>query len=172
MKYKAHSATGFAVGSILAYYGDASFLEGTLLVGSAGLGSLLPDIDHRGSWIGRRLKVVSKIVGFRTSHRGATHAPLVTILFAAFMYGLVALWSPAVALYGAVGLLGGMWSHIALDALTKGGVPLLFPLTKKKFRIASFRTGGALEKWIEAIATLLFIGYGSLAFFQAVQSYF
>src|ERR1700739_2927857 len=37
-------------------------------------GSLLPDIDHPKSWVGRRLGPISAILGGLLGHRGLTHS--------------------------------------------------------------------------------------------------
>jgi inner membrane protein len=50
------------------------------------------------------------------------------------------------------GFMIGYFSHLLMDMLTVGGIPLLWPLTEKKFRIAHLRTNEN-----EALAQLLFI---------------
>lgn len=62
-----------------------------VLIGST-LGSLLPDIDHEGSTISKKLKVIAKIASKTTEHRGITHT-----LLSWFIYSLITL--------GAVGVL-------------------------------------------------------------------
>lgn len=46
----------------------------------------------------------------------------------------------------------GMASHLLMDALTVSGIPLLWPFSKKKFRLLSLKTGQH-----EGIAQVLFI---------------
>ena len=41
----------------------------------------------------------------------------------------------------------GMLSHITLDMLTKMGVGLLWPVSRRMFRVGEFRTGGIFD-WV------------------------
>lgn len=106
-------------------------------IGSAALvviGSLLPDIDHSGSALGKTVPFVSKLF----KHRGITHSLLMLII-------CWFLLSPYIAI--------GVASHILLDMLTKQGVKLLWPLpiSIKFFPIANLiRTGGVFEKLLFA----------------------
>ena len=52
---------------------------------------------------------------------------------------------------------GGVLVHIACDGVTKGGVPVFWPFTKKRFALGLFRVGGPGE----TIATV--IGMSALA---------
>lgn len=54
-----------------------------ILMAGAGIGSLIPDIDHEGSLIGRKMKPISHIVRKTCGHRGWTHT-----LLGLFIYGL------------------------------------------------------------------------------------
>lgn len=75
-----HRLGGLAVGAGIAAITigiggeNLSAVEQTVsfIAGSA-IGSLLPDIDHEGSLIGRKVKLVSKAVRKVAGHRGATH---------------------------------------------------------------------------------------------------
>jgi len=71
---------GLYGGTILAFdiHQDSSILMGCLA--SAGLGSLLPDIDSPHSYIGRKFWPVSWVVSSAVRHRGVTHS-LFALLF-------------------------------------------------------------------------------------------
>lgn len=76
-------------------YGDGLFAYKNLfpvgvLIGSA-LGSLLPDIDHEGSTISKKLKVVSKIASKTTEHRGITHTLLGWFIYSLIVIGIAGL---------------------------------------------------------------------------------
>ncbi|WP_036198431.1 metal-dependent hydrolase [Ureibacillus sinduriensis] len=117
---------------------------GAVLCGAI-LGSLLPDIDHRNSYIGRKLKIASFIISKTLGHRSVVHTPLVIFAFSALIYSLsIGLTGPIQALLTPFiyGLSCGMWSHLLLDMMTKRGIPLLYPFTKMSFRIANFKSGG------------------------------
>lgn len=130
------------VASIEGFVGLGAVMAGAFL------GSVLPDIDHKGSFIGRRLKVISFIVHHTVGHRGLTH----TLLFAIGLSTLLAYlvlqlsgFSQAIMLFFVLGLFAGILSHLALDMLTKEGIPLFYPFIKADISIARFKTGGVGE---------------------------
>ncbi len=95
------------------------------IVPSAILTCLLPDIDHPKSFLGQRLKWISKPIARAFGHRGFTHSLLaVFALLATFYLKVPEGWFiPADALQGMV---LGYLSHILADMLTPAGVPLLW----------------------------------------------
>lgn len=146
MNFKAHTIGGMLSGvatmTVMEY--GMTQPEGIVLLAGAAIGGLLPDIDHRGSYLGSRAKLASFVVGKTLGHRGATHSPLVmgVILGALYVaFGAKVMILPPLLL----GLAAGILSHILLDSLTIGGVPLLYPIKKKKFSFLPLRTGGAGE---------------------------
>jgi len=155
---------------------NVASIEGVIgivaVMAGAFLGSVLPDIDHRGSFIGRRLRIISTpfaIAGFASkqvkkvantvtgkkgstdtiiSHRGITHTLIFAIGLCTLLSYLVLQlsgFSQAIMLFFVLGLFGGILSHLVLDMLTKSGVPLLYPFTKRDFSFAPFETGGVGE---------------------------
>lgn len=92
------------------------------IVPSAILTCLLPDIDHPKSFLGQRLKWISKPIARAFGHRGFTHSLLaVFALLATFYLKVPESWFiPADALQGMV---LGYLSHILADMLT----PPVFP---------------------------------------------
>lgn len=97
------------------------------IVPSAILTCLLPDIDHPKSFLGQRLKWISKPIARAFGHRGFTHSLLaVFALLATFYLKVPESWViPADALQGMV---IGYLSHIAADMLTPAGVPCSGPV--------------------------------------------
>ena len=87
------------------------------IVPSAILTCLLPDIDHPKSFLGQRLKWISKPIARAFGHRGFTHSLLaVFALLATFYLKVPESWFiPADALQGMV---LGYLSHILADMLT------------------------------------------------------
>lgn len=110
----------------------ATLLSGgnPIAIGLSGLGSLLPDIDHSGSKLGRRVPWIGKVL----KHRGITHSliSLVLVTTANKWLGL------------------GYLTHLLLDMLTKQGVQLLYPL-KGMYGLKLISTGGIIEKVTRAI---------------------
>lgn len=171
MKYPAHVVGGITFGIISQHYLvqhlpimqnatlptlmlSASFVAGSVL------GSLMPDIDHRGSYLGRRLPLLSWLTNATVGHRGATHAPFIAVAFATVLAFLSARFLSGVyelyCLLFIAGCMIGAFSHIFLDALTKSGVPLLYPFSKKHYRIGNFKTGGIGETLL-TLAMIIFV---------------
>ncbi len=90
------------------------------------IGASLPDLDHPGSFIGQRFRFISKPISFVFGHRGLTHSiiPLAVILF---VYGQS-------APYWLLWLCFGYAMHLVGDYLTDSGIPLCYPITKKRFK--------------------------------------
>lgn len=97
------------------------------------LGSLLPDLDHPGSILGRLFRIISLPLSKLCGHRGFTHSLL------AFC-GLAILWETQITPRWDISadifhaLLLGYLSHLIADILTPSGVPLLWPL-KARFAL-------------------------------------
>lgn len=121
------------------------------------IGSLLPDIDHTTSTLGRFFPI-----GKFIKHRGITHSLLA--LVASF---LIHPW---------LGL--GVLTHILLDMLNPARVQFLYPLkTKVGLGLKFLPTGGIGEKLLY-LSTICFFGflvyqnYGELitSFFNRLQT--
>lgn len=121
------------------------------------IGSLLPDIDHPESKVGRKVKPISKIINKAFGHRGATHAPIVigSITLILLTLSSVFLWN-RVADAAILGTFIGAISHVALDTLNKGGTPLLYPIKKGKFNILNIGTGGKIESGVYLVLLVSF----------------
>jgi inner membrane protein len=115
-------------------------------VAAAMLGSLLPDIDHPKSFVGRRLWFLSLPIAGVFGHRGMTHSLLAIGLWVwAMLRGLA--WDQEVVAAAAVGYL----SHLAGDWLTVGGIPLLWPWRRRFQAPLSFRCGGVTEGLLDGV---------------------
>ncbi len=115
------------------------------LFGSA-IGSLLPDIDHQNSTIGKAVPFISKPLHNLLGHRTITHAPfLLTIL--CFVLPINQSMN---------GLLFGCLGHLLLDFLTRDGLPLLYPFTKEKQALMKFRSGSAWSKFFTFLLAATF----------------
>lgn len=130
--------------------------EPILLVGAGVVGALMPDICHGGSTIGRKFKVLSKLINTLFGHRSFTHSLLFLGLLAILLTSFVNNESII------VGLLVGIVSHLILDMATKNGIKLLFPLKLTvRFPITA-KTGGTVEYLVFAALSVLtvYFGYG------------
>jgi inner membrane protein len=93
------------------------------------LGSLLPDIDHPKSYLGRRLYPISVLIHKLFGHRGFTHSLLSTSFIG--IIGAV-YWASNPLFFG--GLLLGYLSHLLGDMFTPRGIPLFYP-KRKRYRL-------------------------------------
>lgn len=110
----------------------------TLAAGA--FGALLPDIDHPGSAVGRRVWPVSMLISGLFGHRGITHS-----LFAvAALLGAAAFYLSALPGW-AIAMAAGYLSHLAADWLTPSGIPLLWPNRRKFASPHPIQTGGLGE---------------------------
>ena len=138
-----HTLIGLSSWALTARYTGAPLTEFT--IGAAMLGALLPDIDHPGSWLGRRLMPVSMLLSSLIGHRGLTHSLIAVVAMVAVIY-----WFSDVANATVLALAVGYLSHLGADAVTNSGIPALWPW-RKRFTLALASTGGVRE-WLITIA--------------------
>jgi inner membrane protein len=107
-------------------------------------GSLLPDIDHPASWVGRRTRPVSTVIAAVLGHRGVTHSAVAVVGLVALLVhlGTSHVASAALAL--------GYLSHLAADMLTPKGLRLAWP-SRRTWGFALCRTGSAAETAIVVV---------------------
>lgn len=141
------------------------------------LGALLPDIDNARSTLGRKLGWISKEIQHKFGHRTLFHSLLGLVLGSAIALGIQQIITylllsrgyiiPARVISSSqivfIAVLFGCIMHIAADALTLEGVPLLWPMHKyfgfPPFRKLRFRTG----TWPEHVIVwgfMLLVGVG------------
>lgn len=150
MLARTHVIGGVAAGLGLSVLMNA---DPFLTVGAAALGGLIPDICHTGSTIGKKAPVLSHIVAAVFGHRTITHS----LLFLLLVYYLLT-HTPLPADLN-IGLVGGMASHLLLDACTKRGIKLFYPLPFT-FRLLSIKTGGPFEPLVFAALAVLSLYWG------------
>lgn len=129
MTYKTHVAFSFT--PVLAvqvlFNVGFSFVEAVFLIAVA-VGSLLPDLDEEGSYIGKKFPVVSFVYAFfGIRHRGLTHYAL--FLFALTVIGMASialLDIEKISMFFIFGLIFGYLMHLLGDMLTKGGIDNFF----------------------------------------------
>lgn len=119
--------------------------------------SLLPDIDHTKSIVGKMFYPVAKFLDRRFGHRTITHS-LLCYFGLALVIGIVERTWLNTTIATSI-FLWAYASHLILDMLTVQGVPLLYPFKKNpcvipgnpkyRFRSSDFKT--------ESIAFVLFV---------------
>jgi len=101
------------------------------------VGSLLPDIDEPNSYMGRQFIFISeplKLLGIK--HRTWSHSIFFIIPF--IVLGLII--NPIFYFIGY-----GIFMHILEDMITNSGVPLFYPLIKKRIGIRIMNTNSFIE---------------------------
>lgn len=150
MTGKTHLMGGVAATIILTH---TNTYDPLLFISAGAIGALLPDICHSGSKIGRRFKGLSKLINKLFGHRTITHS----LLFLILMNMLVAYLTTNEGIR--VGILIGMVSHFLLDAATKNGIKLLYPLKLTIRFPLTIRTGDKGEAVVMALLSLLVLYY-------------
>lgn len=122
---------------------------------AASVVSLLPDIDHPESFIGRVFPFISKPILRKYGHRTVTHSLLAIVGVAVMMLPVLIFASGMI--YGA--LLAAFASHIFIDLFNKAGVKLLSPFAQKEyisFHSPALRIGVRSWKEYVLLAVLIF----------------
>ena len=146
-----HAITGAVAWAVVAHHSGFAFTPLTL--GTAVIASLAPDIDHPDSWIGRRLFVIAYPLSFIIRHRGVTHSFLVMASLTALgsLYTAPTTMMPAP---WASAFLVGYGAHLLGDAVTAGGIPLLWPW-KRSFALSPGIKTGTLQEIALILAFLM-----------------
>ena len=154
MNYKTHINGGILVGLYvnLQMTNNIPIISTGVFLGGALVGSLLPDIDHKNSYIGKKAKTVSKAINKFAGHRKLFHAPLMYLLLYSISIGMI---NDKLLLVGVKGLFLGILSHLLLDSFTIGGLPWFYPLSKKKFSLSKIKTNSKLEDILCGILTCI-----------------
>ncbi len=144
MRYQTHVVTTAVAGLTTAHILDIS-LTAPLVIGAV-IGSVFPDIDEPGSYIGRRSLGASRIINLLFGHRGLTHSllPVALLVLLCFKFPIGIL----------MGFTFGYLFHIVGDLFSKSGVPLFLPFSQKKTAIPIYTTGGIIEHVIFVLFTI------------------
>ena len=167
MTKETHSKGGYIVGLLLLPYFYNTFLAEYNLSYRIVLlfiyayftyfGSLISDIDMKGSYISKRFPIIYKLFGKRFRHRTFTHS-LLFLGTIAFLGNLVIVSSNDNIVFTCMfaGLLAGVISHICLDLITKEGVELFYPVGLN-FSLLPIKTSSRTEKNIHKFLSLLVV---------------
>ncbi len=137
MMAKSHVVVGGAAWISVAPLLHANPLD-PILLSLTLAGSLLPDIDHPKSWLGRRMRPLSTGISRLLGHRGVTHSALAVVALMLVLqyagYRRLAVW----------GVVIGYLSHLGADLLTPAGLRLGWPL-RWIWSLPICRTGSPME---------------------------
>lgn len=108
--------------------------------------ALFPDIDHKGSTMGKKIKPVSAAISAVAGHRKFFHwfIPYLLLFVAACW------WKPEYSIFFRFAFCGVI-SHLLLDACNPSGIPLLPTV---KFHLLKIRTGSVGDRAIGAVLSI------------------
>ncbi len=131
--FKTHLALGVLAG--LFFMKLVSLDEPWVFLAIVAFSSILPDIDTKNSWIGRRFRPISWIFSLLFGHRKLFHSIIFALLIFIVLNYLLASYIAAAFLIGYV-------VHVLVDGLTVNGIKPFFPLSR--FEIKGFLRSGDL----------------------------
>ncbi|MDT3960157.1 metal-dependent hydrolase [Staphylococcus kloosii] len=149
MTGKTHASCGVLVGALAIEYYKTDLFTSVTIVVLAVIASLLPDICHTQSKIGRKIRVLSFFIRLLFGHRTFTHSILFIVIIG---FALYVIQTPQ---YYFITIITGLISHVILDMLTPKGVKLFYPIPLTVKLPITFKTGGLVDL---SLASALIIG--------------
>lgn len=148
MTGKTHASCGLLVGALTIEYFHTDLFTSITVITLAVISSLLPDICHTQSKIGRRFKLISFFIRMIFGHRTFTHS----LLFIAIIVCLLhVIQTPS---YYLVTIILGLLSHVILDMLTPRGIKLFYPIPINVKFLVVFKTGGLVDISLASALTI------------------
>ncbi len=133
----------FGIGFTLLILNPTRTIPLILALMSSIIGASLPDLD------------------LRFKHRMVLHN-IFAIIGLTFLVYLVSTIIPIVnwyTIYIALGFALGYTSHIFLDSLTRAGIALFYPITRKRIRVLRLRSNSSIANALLSLISLLAIVY-------------
>ncbi|MFC0560041.1 metal-dependent hydrolase [Halalkalibacter alkalisediminis] len=151
MKGTTHIIGGIAAAVVWHKFTNTPIQEPIYYYSAAFIGSIIPDICHPKSMIGRRLPILSRIFSKIFGHRSLSHSLLFMMLLYILFQQLTFIGSTSLGL----GVLVGVASHILLDSMTTQGVKFLYPF-KMNVRMPLYvRTGSLIGENFVTLSLLV-----------------
>lgn len=189
MNGKTHQLIGFtsslAISTVVYQIGFVSLPVCATMIAGSCLGSYIPDMDHPGSTLGRKIGIISRPINLLSrlfmsvhnktkgkislklgeifAHRGIFHAPI----FWTIIMGLLFWWLPGLteiaivsrSIFGIlIGISIGIGMHLIADMFNPTGIPILMPIVNKKVSLGKIVTGSKKEWVVIAGCVLIIIG--------------
>jgi len=123
-----HIVGGFTFTGIVGSIIGINILQDYRLLPIILFASLLPDIDHTKSIIGKLFYPIARVINRKYGHRTITHSVFVLIGLTALLSAFQSAYFPSIKAAQVFGLAYG--SHILFDMLTVQGVPVFYPLKR------------------------------------------
>jgi len=129
-----HIAGGIVITGICGSFMSINILSSPWYLGVVAFASILPDIDHPKSILGRVLFPISKYINRKYGHRTITHSAFFTVMMV-MIANLIFKDPDMVSLFAI-----GYCSHLFLDMITIQGVPLFYPFMRNSFVLPGDRS--------------------------------
>ncbi len=143
-----HIIGGIVITGLFGSFMNMNILASPWYIATTIIASLLPDIDHTKSIIGKIFLPFSRYLNRRYGHRTITHSLMMLIGLSLFLAYLEATFLHT-STYSKIFFLS-YFSHLILDMMTVQGVPLLYPFLRNpcvmpgnpdmRFRTGNIRT--------------------------------
>lgn len=155
-----HIAGGLVFTGIFASFWDVNIFSDYYYLGMCVFGSLLPDIDHTKTVLGKMFYPLAKWLDRNYGHRTITHSLVFLVSVVAVSCFIESSFSDNFTF--SIILFFSVFSHFVLDMVTVQGIPLLYPFKRNPCVIpgnpqSRIRTN---DKRAEAIAFFLFAVIG------------
>lgn len=155
MNGNCHFVYGASIAIPIVLIANLNVEAGTLLISTALIGSIFPDIDTPDSTFGTLSRPISTVIGKVSkvfgktgyNHRGILHD--MSLYLAGFVLSL--LYCPAL-----FGFFVGALSHLILDMFNPMGIPVLFVTKVRLGRIKSGSRESIVLTWVFTILNLAF----------------
>jgi inner membrane protein len=123
-----HLTGGIVFTGLFCSFFSINIFSSPFFIGFTLFGSLLPDIDHTRSWIGKFFYPIAKYISINYGHRTITHSIFFLIGIIVFSIFMERNFSNNYSI--SVILFFSILSHFIFDMVTLQGIPLFYPFYK------------------------------------------
>jgi inner membrane protein len=123
-----HLTGGIVFTGLFCSFFSINIFSSPFFIGFTLFGSLLPDIDHTRSWIGKFFYPIAKYISVNYGHRTITHSIFFLIGIIVFSIFMERNFSDNYSI--SVILFFSILSHFIFDMVTLQGIPLFYPFYK------------------------------------------
>lgn len=123
-----HLAGGVIFTGLFCSFFSVNIFASPLFIAATIIGSLLPDIDHTKSWIGKSVFPLAKWLSRNYGHRTITHS--IFFLLGVYLLSIFVEKNFREDFSVSTILLFAILSHLIFDMVTVAGIPLFYPFFK------------------------------------------
>jgi len=123
-----HLTGGIVFTGLFCSFFSVNIFASPLFISVTLIGSLLPDIDHTKSWIGKTFYPIAKWLSVNYGHRTITHSVFFLIGICILSIFIEKNFSDNYSI--SIILFFSVFSHLLFDMVTLQGIPLLYPFYK------------------------------------------